>query len=146
MNARDDHDAMPSAGDRRLRVRRVDSLLTQVIQQRLARGLADPRYRGLVSVTGVHVSPDLRAATVHVSVLPDKYGKRVLAALKSAKGVLRRELRNECSMKYVPDLDFRLDDSMKRDAALADAIRSDTDFDSDETIEKDRGRPESDDS
>ena len=42
----------------------VSSLLSRVIQERLARGLSDPRYRGLVSVTEVKVGSDLRTAVL----------------------------------------------------------------------------------
>jgi ribosome-binding factor A len=139
MRRRDNHQFDLSEEDRRLRVRRVDSLLAQIIQERLARGIADPRFRGLVSITGVEVSPDLREATVRFSVLPAQYGARVLSALKSARGLLKREIQNESSLKRVPELTFRLDTTLKHDAALADAIRSGTD---DDKNEEDRERPD----
>ena len=110
-------------GDSRIRTRQVSSLLSRVIQDRLSRGLADPRMRGMVSVTGVKPSPDLRSAVVLVSVLPGEYGKRVLMALKSAKGLFQRQIKKETSLKHVPDLIFQLDDSIKRDAEIARAVR-----------------------
>ena len=122
-------------------MRRVDSLLMRIIQLRLARGIADPRYRGMVSVTGVEVSPDLRAAEVSFSVLPEQYGPRVLAALKSAKGVLKRAIQKESSLKRVPELTFRLDTTLKRDASLADAIRSGQDTE-EHITDEDRDRPD----
>ena len=110
-------------GDSRIRTRQVSSLLSRVIQDRLSRGLADPRMRGMVSVTGVKPSPDLRSAVVLVSVLPSEYGKRVLMALKSAKGLFQRQIKKETSLKHVPELIFQLDDSIKRDAEIARAVR-----------------------
>ena len=115
-------DMDPLNGDR-VRPLQVSSLLRRVIQERLARGLSDPRYRGLVSVTEVKVGSDLRTAVVLVSVLPEKYGSRVLHALKSATSLLRRQIRSETALRRVPELEFRLDDSIKRDAQIAEAIR-----------------------
>ena len=114
-----------SDGEHSIRTRQVGSLLTRVIQDRLARGLADPRMRGMVSVTDVEPSSDLRSATVEVSVLPAEYGKRVLQALKSARGLLQRQIKQETSLKHVPELSFRLDDSIKRDAEMARVLRQD---------------------
>lgn len=112
-----------SNGDSKIRTRQVSSLLSRVIQDRLSRGLADPRMRGMVSVTGVEPSSDLRSAVVLISVLPGEYSKRVLMALKSAKGIFQRQIKKETSLKHVPDLMFRLDNSIKRDAEIARAVR-----------------------
>ena len=81
-------------------------------------------------MTGVEVAPDLRNAVVRVSVLPASDGPRTLGGLRSVAGLLRRTVRDETSMRRVPDLDFRLDDSLKRDAALDEAIRDGFDPDS----------------
>lgn len=106
-----------------IRPDRIGSLLARILQERIVRGFADPRIRGLISVTAVEVAPDLRNAVVRVSVLPASDGPRTLGGLRSVAGLLRRTVRDETSMRRVPDLDFRLDDSLKRDAALDEAIR-----------------------
>jgi ribosome-binding factor A len=107
-----------------IRPDRIGSLIGRIVQERLVRGFADPRIRGLVSVTGVDVSPDLRSAMIRISVLPDRYGPRTLAGLRSVSGLLRRVVRDETSLRRVPEFEFRLDDSLKRAAALDDAIRA----------------------
>lgn len=107
-----------------IRPDRVGSLVSRILQERLVRGFADPRIRGLVSIVGVEVSSDLRTARVRVSVLPDRYGSRTIAGLKSLSGMLRRHVRDETSLRRVPELEFRLDDSLKQAAALDDAIRT----------------------
>lgn len=106
-----------------IRPDRIGSLLARILQERIVRGFADPRIRGLISVTGVDVSSDLRRAVVRVSVLPASDGRRTISGLRSVAGLLRRTARDQTSMKRVPDLEFRLDESMKRDAALDQAIR-----------------------
>mgnify|MGYP001250199427 FL=1 len=122
MSMRSERD-MDRAGGKSIRNLQVGSLLCRVIQDRLSRGIADPRMRGMVSITGVETSPDLNTAIVRVSVLPDKYGSRVLGALKSATGIFQRQIRSETSLKRVPRLEFRLDESLKRDAELTQSIR-----------------------
>ena len=107
-----------------IRPDRIGSLLGRIIQERLVKGFADPRIRGMISITGVDVAPDLRSAIVKVSVLPDQYGARTLSGLRSVTGVLRRTIRDQTALRRVPDLEFRLDDSLKRAAELDDAIRA----------------------
>jgi ribosome-binding factor A len=72
------------------------------------------RRRG-VTVTGVEVSPDLENAWVYVSVLGTaEEAQEALAGLKSATGFLRREIAAALSLRIVPHLMFRLDDSIER--------------------------------
>jgi len=74
-------------------------------------------------VTKIDLAENLQIATISISVLPDKYGVRVLAGLKSASGLFRKTIRDETALRRVPDLRFKLDDSIKNDAALDAAIR-----------------------
>ena len=106
-----------------IRPDRIASLLAQIVQERILRGFADPRIRGMVSITKVDVSTDLRSAMIQISVLPDLYGPRTISGLRSVAGMLRRTIRDQTSMRRVPDLQFRLDDSLKHAASLDEAIR-----------------------
>lgn len=106
------------------RTLQVGSLLQRTLQEILARGLNDPRYRGLVSILEVRVSPDLADATVFVSVLPDEHGKLTIAALEHARGHLASKLRSGTALRRIPRLSFRLDDRLKRAADLEGAIRT----------------------
>ncbi len=104
----------------------IESTLHRTIGRVLSRGLADPRVRGLISVTRVTIAPDLREAFVYISVLPDETSKRVLAGLQHATGHVHGVLCRELSMKTVPHLEFRIDDSLKKQAVvyqdIADAV------------------------
>lgn len=81
----------------------------------LLRTLKDPRVHGLVSITAVETTPDLRFAKVFVSVL-DQDGdvSEVLKGLKSSAGYLRRELSRSLSIRYTPELIFSRDDSIDK--------------------------------
>jgi ribosome-binding factor A len=96
------------------RTDRINGLLRQEISQLLSRGIKDPRLNGVISITQVQTSSDLRNARVFLSVMGDKKTKETaLDGIQSAAAFLRRELRGRLKMRYVPFLKFSLDDSME---------------------------------
>lgn len=105
------------------RKQQVESTLQRAISQVLARRLSDPRIVGLVSVTHVDLSADGRVAKVFVSVLPDRYQSRSVNGLRHAAGRIHALLRRTMAMRVVPRLEFRLDESLKKEATVFDAIR-----------------------
>ena len=80
----------------------------------LIRSLKDPRVHGLVSITNVDTTSDLRHAKVFVSVLDQSDMTEVIAGLKSSAGYLRRELGHALSLRYTPQLHFVQDDSIEK--------------------------------
>jgi len=95
------------------RMRRVDEGVRQVLSDALIE-IKDPRV-GFVTVTSVDTTPDLRHATVYVSVLGDPgVRRRTLEGLQSAHGFLQRRIAAELSLKHTPTLDFAYDDSVDR--------------------------------
>jgi len=111
------------------RKQQVESTLKRVISEILVRRLSDPRIHGLVSVTHVDVSPDWRTAWVYVSVLPQEHESRSFHGLRHAAGRIQALLRKAVSMRSVPRLEFRLNDALKKEAAVLDAIRRGIDQD-----------------
>lgn len=96
------------------RQRQVAELLHEEISLLIQQRARDPRL-GFVTVTDVEVSPDLRVAHVYVSVLgSDDDVKESLAGLRHAAGFFRRELGNSLALRYLPELNFKLDDSLER--------------------------------
>jgi ribosome-binding factor A len=96
------------------RQRQVAELLHEEISMLLQQRVDDPRL-ALVTVTGVEVTPDLRVAHVYVSIMDDDVEvKETLAGLKRAAGFLRRELATFVSLRYTPELHFRLDNSLEQ--------------------------------
>ena len=86
--------------------------INEEIQRELAsllRTVKDPRVHGLVSITHVETTPDLRYAKVYVSVLDQSDVKEVIRGLKSAGGYLRRELGRALSLRYT-----QADDSIEK--------------------------------
>lgn len=105
------------------RTDRVNGLLRQEISRVLTTEIKDHRFPALVSVTKVEVSSDLRAAKAFISVLGDDADKAAaLKVLRSAAGFIRRILGKELVLRKVPDLDFRLDESIERDVEFQQVI------------------------
>src|SRR5579872_6099886 len=103
------------------RMRRVNESLRQVLAEALPE-LKDPRI-GLVTVTGVDTTPDLRHATVYVSVLGSvRKRKASLQGLTAAHGVLQSRLARELRMKRTPQLTFEYDPSVERGVRMTRLI------------------------
>ena len=83
----------------------------------------DPRVRqGLVTVTGVETTPDLRYAKVYLSFLGDVNEKELRRGLRSAGPWLRRELGGSLTLRYTPELVFERDRSIENGARLTKLI------------------------
>jgi ribosome-binding factor A len=117
------------------RQRQVAELLHQEISLLIQRQARDPRL-GFVTVTDVEVTPDLRLATVYVSVMGgDDEVKQTLAGLKNATGFFRHELGGTLSLRFVPELSFRLDESLEQGLhidQLLDSLHTEAPADEDE--------------
>ena len=95
-------------------MRRVDEAVRQVLSDAMTSALKDPRI-GFVTVTDVSTSPDLRHATVYVSVLGDDERRAAsLDGLQAAHGYLQRRVASELRLKYTPSLVFQYDDTTDR--------------------------------
>jgi len=104
------------------RLRRVNEAVRQVLSDAITQDLKDPRV-GFVTVTAVDVSPDLRHARVHVSVLGDASAKEgSLDGLRAAHGFLQRRIAGELRLKNTPTLVFAIDETAERGQRISDLI------------------------
>ena len=100
--------------------------INEEIQRELAtliRTVKAPRVHGLVSITAVETTPDLRFSKIYVSVLDKSDVKEVVKGLKSAAGYLRRELGSALKLRYTPELQFVEDDSIGQGAHILSMLR-----------------------
>ena len=103
------------------RMRRVNEALREVLSEGIG-SLKDPRI-GFVTVTGVDTSPDLRQATVYVSVLgSEKKRDATMAGLQSSHGVLQSRVNSELRLKHTPQLTFEYDPTVERGVRLSRLI------------------------
>ncbi|MCL2401004.1 MAG: 30S ribosome-binding factor RbfA [Oscillospiraceae bacterium] len=100
------------------KIERINEDIQRVLST-LLRNIKDPRVKqGMISITSVDTTGDLRTAKVYVSVFDMQSEKEFLKGLKSAAGYLRRELGQTLNLRYTPELQFELDKSMERGARI----------------------------
>lgn len=104
------------------RIRRVNEAVREVLSSALVAGLKDPRI-GFVTVTGVETSPDLRNASVYLSVLGnDEEREETFAGLEDSRKLLQSKIAHELQMKNTPVLQFVYDESVDRGMRMSALI------------------------
>jgi ribosome-binding factor A len=94
----------------KFRKNRVAELLRQAISDIVVLRIKDPRVQG-ITITEVQMSADLKSARVYFSSLTDGQTELHLQGLAAAEGFIRRQLRSELDLKYIPALAFFYDTS-----------------------------------
>ena len=111
------------------RTDQVASTLKRALQAVLARGLADPRLKGLITITRVDVTGDLAQATVYCTVNPQKQEELTLHGLQSASTWIRRQVSDQVRFRRMPQFSFKVDEQYHRQqevlASIAEARRED---------------------
>ena len=107
---------MPSKNSNRLN--RIDEEMKKEVSHIITYDLKDPNITGLISVTKVKVSGDLKYAKVYVSMINAKDNKQVLATLKKSSGFVRTELAKRMNLRLTPEIIFIFDDSIEYGAKI----------------------------
>jgi len=102
-------DQGPGGSQRQLR---VGELVRHALADMLARGdVHDPVIEGhLITVPEVHMTADLRLATIYIMPLAGRDAAEVLAAFERHKKFLRAEIAHRINLKFAPDIRFRVDE------------------------------------
>lgn len=107
------------------RVRRVAEQIKKDISRIISSEIKDPRVAGLTSVTEVQLSRDLRYASVYVSIFGSEEEKEeTLQTLIRAAGFIRSEVGKLIRLRYTPEINFYLDNSIEYGAHIDSVIRS----------------------
>ncbi len=105
------------------RIARLRELFKEETSVILQRQMKDPRI-GFVSVTDVELSADLRHAKIFVSVFGDAEAKaRTMQGLVSAQGFIRTELARRIRLRHIPQVAFKMDESIERGARVDELLR-----------------------
>lgn len=94
------------------RLDKINEELKREISNIINYEVKNSNVTGMISVTKVKVSPDLRFARVWVSMINSKNVKNTLAGLKSASGFIRSKIAERINLRVTPELVFELDDSL----------------------------------
>ncbi len=109
--------------DASIRQLKVASQIQRIVATVLLRDIADPRVDGLISVTRVEVTKDLREAKVYLSVLGGhKTPATVIEGIKSAGRHIQKEVAENLELRFVPRLTYILDESLKKQAEILKKI------------------------
>lgn len=105
------------------RLGRIDEEYKKELSQIIGYELKNPNVTGLISVTKVKVTSDLKYAKVYVSILNSKNIKDTLAGLKKSSGYIRSELAKRVNLRNTPELIFELDDSIEYGAKIDSILK-----------------------
>ena len=95
------------------RLNRINEELKKEISNIISFELKNPDATGLISVTKVKITPDLKYAKVYVSMLNSKSKEKTLEALKKSAGYVRSEIAKRINLRITPELVFEEDESME---------------------------------
>lgn len=105
------------------RLGRIEEEYRKELSQIISYELKNPNVTGLVSVTKVKVTNDLKFAKVSVSILNSKNLKETLAGLKKSAGFIRSELARRVNLRNTPEIIFELDDSLEYGARIDSILK-----------------------
>ena len=95
------------------RLGRINEELRKEISHIITFELKDPNITGLISVTKVKITPDLKYAKVYVSILNAKNQEKTLNGLKDSSGFIRTQIAKTINLRITPQLVFEIDDSIE---------------------------------
>lgn len=105
------------------RIKRLNSLLKEVLSEVIMNEVKDPRMAPLVTVSNVEISNDMHHAKVYVSIIgSDKQRRDTLEALESAAGYIGVHAAKKVVMRYFPSLTFKLDTTVDEQMKIDELI------------------------
>jgi ribosome-binding factor A len=106
------------------RTQKAAQAIREVVSMAILADLKDPRIRD-VTVTSVDVSPDMRQAKIHVSVMGDETKQQLsLRGLQNAAGFLQTKVAKRIDTRYTPRLAFVLDLGVKKSIEISQILQS----------------------
>lgn len=93
------------------RTRRIGEEIRKIVSTMLINGIKDPRINSMVSVTDVEVTSDLSYAYIYVSILGGDE-ESTLDGLRNAESYIRREIGRSIKIRHIPQIIFKVDDSL----------------------------------
>lgn len=105
------------------RLNRINEELRKEISNIISFELKNPDATGLISVTKIKITPDLKYAKVYISMLNSKSEEKTLEALKKSEGFIRSLVAKRINLRITPELVFEKDDSMEYGAKIDSILK-----------------------
>ena len=112
---------MPNKNNNRMG--RIDEEYRKELSQIISYDLKNPNVTGMISVTKVKVTTDLKYAKVYVSILNSKNIKETMEGLKKSSGFIRSELAKRINLRNTPEVIFEIDDSIEYGAKIDSILK-----------------------
>lgn len=106
------------------RMNKIDEELKKEISNIISTELKNPHLTGLISVTKVKTTPDLRFARVYVTMINEKSKKENLSILKQSSGYIRSTVAKRINLRYTPELIFEFDDSLEYGSRIDEILKN----------------------
>lgn len=107
------------------RIRRVAEQMKKDLSLIINKQIKDPRVSAMTSITDVQLSRDLRYASIYVSIYGTESEKdETLQALVRASGYIRSEIGRRIRLRYTPEINFYLDNSIEYGAHIEKVLKS----------------------
>lgn len=106
------------------RMNKIDEELKKEISSIISTELKNPHLTGLISVTKVKTTPDLRYAQVFVSMINEKSRKENLAILKQSSGFIRSNIAKRINLRNTPELVFQFDESLEYGSKIDEILKN----------------------
>lgn len=100
---------------KRQRLAGIEKEMARVISKVLMEEIKNPKIKGLVSVTNVNVTEDLKFADVYFSIMGQENMNTddIVEGLNQIKGFLRKRVADEIEIRYIPEIRVKLDTSIE---------------------------------
>jgi len=106
------------------RMNKIDEELKKEISSIISLELKNPHLTGLISVSKVKTTPDLRFAKVFVTMINEKSKKENLSILKQSSGYIRSAIAKKINLRYTPELIFEFDESIEYGSRIDTILES----------------------
>ena len=105
----------------------IEKEMSRVISKSLYEEIRNPKIKGLISVTKVRITPDLKFADIYFSIMPMGGNTpdvdKVLEGLNEVKGYLRRLVSEKINIRYVPEIRIHLDNSIEHAVKISKLLK-----------------------
>ena len=105
------------------RMNKIDEELKKEISSIISLELKNPHLTGLISVSKVKTTPDLKYARVYVTMINEKSKKENLSILKQSSGYIRSAIAKKINLRYTPELIFEFDDSIEYGSRIDEILK-----------------------
>ncbi|MGB9678625.1 MAG: 30S ribosome-binding factor RbfA [Thermoanaerobacteraceae bacterium] len=103
---------------------RLSEEVKREISKMILEEIKDPRIKGMVSITDINITKDLRYAKVYISIFgTDEEKIETMEGLKSASGFIRHEIGKRIKMRYTPEILFEIDHSIEYGAHISEVLK-----------------------